>query len=101
MPMEPPGIWRLSTIPHPIYTQIIEHRVNKNRQKELPVSDQPIEENVTDVNLTKVTVNEESITSHRKRNSFKKSLSRYWAIFALFTYILGLGSGYLLRGKTN
>jgi hypothetical protein len=64
------------------------------------VSDQPIEENV-DVNLAQVTANEEPITSHRKRNSFKKNLSRYWAVLALITYILGLGSGYLLRGKTS
>jgi hypothetical protein len=65
------------------------------------VSDQPIEENVPDENLAKVTVNEEPVISHRKRNSFKKNLSRYWAVLALITYILGLGSGYLLRGKTS
>jgi len=65
------------------------------------VSDQPIEENVPDENLAKVTVNEDPTTSRRQRNSFKKSLSRYWAIFALITYILGLGSGYLLRDKTS
>jgi hypothetical protein len=65
------------------------------------VSDQPIEENVPDANLAQVSANEEPITSHRKRNSFKKNLSRYWAVLALITYILGLGSGYLLRSKTS
>ncbi len=65
------------------------------------MSDQPVEENVTDANLAPVTANEESIPSRRKRSSFKKSLGRYWAVLALITYILGLGSGYLLRGKTS
>ena len=65
------------------------------------MSDQPIEENVQDVDFAKATVNEEPVTSHRKRNSFRKSLSKYWVVLALITYILGLGSGYVLRDKTS
>ena len=65
------------------------------------MSDQPIEENVPDTTLAKVTVNEEAVADRRKRNSFKKSLSRYWAVLALVTYFLGLGSGYLIRSKTS
>src|SRR3990170_841195 len=101
MPMLIHGIWRLSVIHRQVYTPIIKHCVNNQGQKELPVSDQAIEEIAPDVNLANVMLNEEPLTSHRKRNSFKKSFSSYWALLALFTYIVGLGSGYLFWGRTT
>ena len=64
------------------------------------MSYQPIEEIAPDVNLAKVTVNEEHTATHRKQNSFKINLRKYWAGLALITYIAGLGSGYMLWGST-
>src|SRR3990170_8536591 len=42
-----------------------------------------------------------SSTPHRKRTSWTKRVSRYWALLTLFTYLVGLGSGYLLGGKAK
>jgi len=67
---------------------------------ELPVSDQPIEEIVPAENIPNVSVKEEQTATHRKPNSFKMNLRKYWAILALITYIAGLGSGYMLWGST-
>src|SRR3972149_4500559 len=100
MPILIHGIWRLSVIHRQVYTPIIKHCVNNQGQKELPVSDQAIEEIAPDVNLANVMLNEEPLTSHRKRNSFKKSFSSYWALLALFTYIVGLGKKRPITAKT-
>ena len=37
---------------------------------------------------------------NHKRNSARNNLRRFWALLALITYVIGLGSGYLLWGKT-
>jgi hypothetical protein len=49
----------LSLIPRQVYTPIIKHRVYHQRQKELLVNDQPIEEIAPDVNTPNVTENED------------------------------------------
>ncbi len=70
-------------------------------QKELQVNNQTIEEDTPDTNLAKVPIEEEPFGIHRKQNPFKINLRRYWAILALITYIVGLGSGYMIWGSSN
>ena len=65
------------------------------------MNDQAIEEVVHDVNPAEETVDERPSTSSRKRKSFRNNLGRYWAIIVLLTYIVGLGSGYMLWGRTS
>jgi len=54
-----------------------------------------------DVNIPIETVKEELTATHRKRKSLTRRLSKYWAVFALITYIFGLGSGYMLWGSAK
>ena len=41
----------------------------------------------------------EDVPSRRSRSSIRKSPHRTWAFLALITYLVGLGSGYLLWGR--
>ncbi len=65
------------------------------------MNDQAIEEVVPDVNPAEVAVDDKPSTPSRKRKSFRNNLSRYWSIIVLLTYIVGLGSGYMLWGRTS
>jgi len=91
----------LSVIARRIYTPIIKYCVNYQDTKELPMSDQAIDKDVPEMNLADDRKNEEPKISHRKRNSFKNNLRKYWAVLALITYIAGLGSGYMLWGSSK
>jgi hypothetical protein len=44
--------------------------------------------------LEEVTVN----PTRRSRHQLKEKLRKYWALFALMTYLLGIGSGFFVRG---
>ncbi len=65
------------------------------------MSDQPSEENRTDMNVPSVTENEKPSANHPKRKSIKINFKKYWAVLVLITYIFGLGSGYMLWGSAK
>jgi hypothetical protein len=64
------------------------------------VNTQSIEEISLESSSVEIASKAEPPRPHHKRNSVRINLSRFWALLALITYGIGLGSGYLLWGKT-